>query len=41
MGLLSIQGNQTENLQLAIFRTSNILANSNFPLIAALYGSRV
>ena len=30
------QGNQTENLQLAVFRASNILANSNFPLIAAL-----
>ena len=30
------QGIQTENLQLAVFRTSNILANYNFPLIAAL-----
>ena len=36
MGLLSIQGIQTENLQLAVFRSSNILANYNFPLNAAL-----
>jgi hypothetical protein len=25
-----------ENLQLAVFRSSNIIANYNFPLIAAL-----
>jgi len=33
---VSILSGEDQNLQLAVFRSSNILANYNFPLIAAL-----
>jgi len=36
---VSVLSGEDQNLQLAVFRASNILANYNFPLIAALEDS--